>query len=178
MVGGITINTKVVFGSVSESRDRSLPDLARFRLVFSDFLLFRTFLADLSCHFLQEMSASHPEVTQRKQRMQSRGVLGQTTVPNLRESKLTFDDSERMFDLRPNAGFDFLGCATQLPRGRFQVQRSALARHHRNVPIHLKILCFFALFYTAIARICEYVGPLAGSDRPGLPSSHCSAQAR
>ena len=57
---------KAVFGSVSENRDRSLSDLTRFRPVFSDFLPFRTFLADLSCHFLQKMLANHPEVAQRK----------------------------------------------------------------------------------------------------------------
>jgi hypothetical protein len=107
------------------------------------------------------MSANHPQIAQRKQRLQSRSVLGQTTVPNLREAELTLDDSKRMLNLRPNSGFDSLCCVAQLPRGRFQVQRSVLARHHRNVPIHLKILYLFALFYTAIARICEYVGLLA-----------------
>ena len=161
MVGGITINMKSIFESISESCDRSLSDLTRFRSVLSDSLLFRTFWADLSCHFLQEMSANHPQIAQRKQRLQSRSVLGQTTVPNLREAELTLDDSKRMLNLRPNSGFDSLCCVAQLPRGRFQVQRSALARHHRNVPIHLKILCLFAFFYTAIARICEYVGLLA-----------------
>jgi len=86
MFWGIKINMKVVFGSVSESCDRSLSDLTRFRSVLSDFLPFRTFWADLSCHFLQEMSANHTQIAQRKQRMQSRSVLGQTTVPNLREA--------------------------------------------------------------------------------------------
>jgi len=33
MVGDITINTKVVLGSVSENRDRSSSDLARFSLI-------------------------------------------------------------------------------------------------------------------------------------------------
>ena len=63
-----------------------------------------------------------------------------------------------MLNLCPNSGFDSLCRVAQLSRGRFQVQRLALERHHRNAPIHPLILCFFALFYIAIARIWEYVG--------------------
>ena len=73
-----------------------------------------------------------------------------------------------MFNLRPNSDFFSLCCVTQLSRGRFHVQRSVLARHHHNVPIHLQTLCLFALFYTAIARICEYVGLLAVKQILGL----------
>jgi hypothetical protein len=75
------------------------------------------------------MLTNHPEVAQRKQRLQSRSVLGQATVSNLRKTELTLDDSKRMFNLRPNAGSDFLGCVSQLPRGRSQVHHSARARH-------------------------------------------------
>ena len=79
MFCGVTINMKVVFESVSKSFDKSLSGLTRFRSVLSDFLRFRTFWTDLSCHFLQERSANHPQIAQRKQRLQSRSVLGQTT---------------------------------------------------------------------------------------------------
>ena len=75
---------KAVFGSVSENSDRSLSDLTRFRPVFSDFLpsgLFGGFILSL----LAEDACEPPEVPQCKQRMQSRSVLGQTTVPNLRD---------------------------------------------------------------------------------------------
>jgi hypothetical protein len=69
------------------------------------------------------------EVAQRKQRLQSRGVLGKATVSNLRKTELTLGDSKPILNLRPNSGFDSLCCVTQLSRGRFQVQHSALARH-------------------------------------------------
>jgi hypothetical protein len=71
MFGGVTISMKAVFESVSESCGRSLSDLTRFRWILSDFLPFSTFWADLSCHFLQEMSANHPQIAQRKQRLPS-----------------------------------------------------------------------------------------------------------
>jgi len=93
--------------------------------------------------------------------MQSRSFLGQTTVSNLRETELTFDYPKRILDLRAYSSFDALRCIKQLPRGRFQIQRSALSGDHRNVLVHVKTLYLFALFYTAIARIYEYVGLLA-----------------
>jgi len=145
MFWSVTINMKVVFGSVSESCDRSLSDLTRFRSALSDFLPFRTLWADLSCHFLQKMLTNHPEVAQRKQRPQARGVLGQATVSNPRKTELTLDDSKQLLNLRLNSVVDSLCCVTQLSRGRSQVQHSALDRIHRNVPIHLKILCLVAL---------------------------------
>jgi len=132
MFGGVTINMKAVFELVSESCDRSLSDLTRFRSVLSDSLPYMTFWADLFCHFLQEMSANHPQIAQRKQRLQSRSVLGQTTVPNLRESKLTLDDSKRMLNLRPNSGFDSLCCVAPLPRGPVQISRPMLSRNHNR----------------------------------------------
>jgi len=107
------------------------------------------------------MSANRPKDTHRKQLLQARIVLGQTTVSNLREADLAPDDSARMLSLRPDSGFDSLCCVSQLPRNRFHIQRSALTLRHRGVLFHLKILCLFALFYTAIARIWEYVGLLA-----------------
>jgi len=111
---GITRNMKVFFGSVSEGFDRSLPDLNRFRSVFSNFLAFRISRADLPCYRLQKILTNHPEVAQRKQRLKSRGVLGQGTVRNLDEVELTHDDSMRILNLRPISGFDFLCCVTKL----------------------------------------------------------------
>jgi len=106
------------------------------------------------------MLANHSEVAQRKQRLQFRAVLSKSTVPNLRKTELTLDDSKWMLNLRPNSGFDSLCCVAQLLRGSFHVQHPALARYHRNVPIHLKNLCLFALFYTATAQVCEcFVAP-------------------
>ena len=165
---GVTINMRVVVESVSDNCDRSLFDLIRFLSVSSDFPPFRTFGADLSCHFLQEVSANHSKVSRRKKRLRSRGVLGPAAVSNFRKNELTLHKMKRIFDLCPNSGFDSFCCVTRPPRDRFQAQRPAIARHHRNVPIHLKTLCLFAFLYTAIARICEYVGLLSVRKVPRL----------
>jgi hypothetical protein len=62
-----------------------------------------------------------------------------------------------MFDLGQKARLDFLGRVSELPLDFFQIQRTSLARHHHNVPIHLKIVRLSALFYTAIARIFGHI---------------------
>ena len=116
-----------------------------FGSVLSKFSLFGPFLADLPFHVLQKMLSYHPEVAQRKQRLQSRSVLGKTTVSNLHDAELVLHDSERLLKLRPNPGFNSLCCVTLLSRGHFQVHHQAPDRHHLDVPIHLKILRLFAL---------------------------------
>lgn len=53
------------------------------------------------------MSASHPQIRQRKQRHQLCHVLDQTTEARLHITELTLDHSEREFDLRPYLRFGF-----------------------------------------------------------------------
>ena len=48
----------------------------------------------------------HPQVGQREQRVQLRGVLGQSAVAHLHMSKLALDHPKRVFDLGPDAGLD------------------------------------------------------------------------
>ena len=84
--------------------------------------------------------------------MQTRSVLDQTVVPKLREAQLTFDDSKRSFDHCPNASGCFLGWVAQLHSGQFEVESSALFRHHRNMRVDLKILCFFGCFLITISQ--------------------------
>jgi len=139
---------KIDSASISKHSDRLLSDSAPFHSVYSDCPRLSTFRTDRSRHFLQNIFANHSEVAQSKQCMQSRSALGQATVSKLRAF----------------ASFDFLRCINQRPRGPFQIQRSALSGHHRNVPVHAKLLCLFAPSYTAIARICKYIGFLTVQD--------------
>ena len=60
MFWDVTINMRVVSGTVSENCDRTLFELTPSRSVSSDFLPFRIFWADLSCDFSQDMSANNP----------------------------------------------------------------------------------------------------------------------
>ncbi len=55
--------------SIFENSDGFLFDSMSFRSVSSAFPMFSIFLADLYCHFLQEMRAGHPQVAQRKPRV-------------------------------------------------------------------------------------------------------------
>ena len=41
------------------------------------------------------------------------------------------------------------------------MEHPSLRRHHRDVPLHLKILCLYSLLNSAIAGICEHISLLA-----------------
>lgn len=57
---------------------------------------------------LQESAPRHPQIGERKQRMQLRCVLGQSPIANLYVPELALDDPERMFHLGADAGLDVL----------------------------------------------------------------------
>ena len=59
-----------------------------------------------SCLRRHQTAPRHPQVGQRKQRVQLRGVLLQPAVAHLDVPELALDHPERMLDLRPNAGLD------------------------------------------------------------------------
>jgi len=46
---------------------------------------------------LDKFSTSHPQIAQRKQRHQLRGVLGKALVAHLGKAELALDDSKRVF---------------------------------------------------------------------------------
>ena len=61
-----------------------------------------------SCPGSKYLSASHPQVAQREEHRQPRGVLGQTAVAHLGVAELLLDDPEGVLDLGPYAGLGLL----------------------------------------------------------------------
>lgn len=87
-----------------------------------------------SCPGPQQFATHHPEIGQRKQRVQLRGVLGQTSVAHLDVPVLVLENTEGMFDPCSNA---CLHALVPIGQGidRFgQLQQAAFARPHGNVP--------------------------------------------
>ena len=75
----------------------------------------------------QELQARHPQIRQCKQRHQLRRVLGKTLVAHLGESKLAFDDSERVLHLGAHTGLHLLSLVQQIAPWRVLIQWPALA---------------------------------------------------
>lgn len=61
-----------------------------------------------SCLHFQEFASHQPQIGQREQRVQLRGVLGQSTVAQLEVSELALDDPELVLDLGADAGLEAL----------------------------------------------------------------------
>ena len=51
---------------------------------------------------LQQPTPHHPQIAQRKQRVQLRRVLGQSPITHFHVSELAFDDPKRVFHLSPD----------------------------------------------------------------------------
>lgn len=82
------------------------------------------------------MSSGHPHIAQRKQRYQLRRILCQPFVANLGEAKLTLDHSERVLNLRANAGFELLGFVQQAAPRQVLIQRPAFAGARGDMPVN------------------------------------------
>ena len=65
---------------------------------------------------LQQPAPRHPQIGERKQRVQLRRVLGQAPVTHFHVSELPLDDTERVFHLGPDSGFDVFKLVEQLER--------------------------------------------------------------
>lgn len=74
-----------------------------------------------------ELSASHSQVAQRKQRDELRRILGQALVANIGEAELALDDSEGVFHLGANTGLELFRLLDQLTPRR-KLLRHALAK--------------------------------------------------
>lgn len=99
------------------------------------------------------MSSRHPQIAQREQRQQLRGVFRQPPIPHLRVAELPFDHPKRMLHLCPQAGLGvFIGVLQRLHR---LAHLLAQARAQRNMPLHIAPLVLFALAHTLIARITQ-----------------------
>eukprot|EP00952_Eustigmatos_sp_NYUAD-ZCMA_P003416 14924-Eustigmatos_ZCMA.PRE.1 len=116
----------------------------------------------------QKPSAHHPQIAQRKQRVQLRLVLGQAAIAQLHMSELTLDDPERMLHFRPDAGLHVLELVHERAHRRGLIQCAALARTHGHVPVGLDALGFFALAHALVARVGEHIALLPMHQPCGL----------
>lgn len=77
--------------------------------------------------------ARHPQIGQRKQRVQLRRVLGQAAIAHLRMAELALDDTKRMLDLGTDTGLDALDLLGQRIHGIGLVQQLAQPRAHGHM---------------------------------------------
>lgn len=84
-----------------------------------------------------QLVAHNPQVTQRKQCLELLRVLLQFPVAHLHVPKLALEHPKRMFDLRPDTGLELLDLVDQGIDRVVLGQRPALAREHRDVPVHV-----------------------------------------
>lgn len=108
-----------------------------------------------------QLSARHPQIAQREQHRQSRGVLGQPAIPDLGVAKLLFDEAEWVLDLGTDAGLELLRLLQQLMQLALGIKGAALARPHGDFPAHLAVLELLALVHALVARIAPGIGLLA-----------------
>src|ERR1700712_177601 len=95
--------------------------------------------------------ANHPQIGQRKLRLDLGRVLLQTAVPRLQISELTLQNSERMLHLRSHLRFQPFDLLVDPVEPLALVQLAPLARPHRNVPRDRSR--FASLLDALIARI-------------------------
>ncbi len=88
--------------------------------------------AQLSCS--EELAAHHPDIGQRKQRVQLGGVLGQAAVADFDVAELPLDYPEGVFATGAHLRLETFDPVTQLARCRI-AQCPALARPHRHMPL-------------------------------------------
>jgi hypothetical protein len=120
-----------------------------------------------SCPHRHQFSAHQPQIGQREQRVQLRGVLGQSSVADLGMSELALDHPERVFDLGADAGLDLLDLLGDRLAGVAHVQYLAFARAHRHVPVHAGP-GIGPLVSALVTRVAERIGFLAVQQRVGL----------
>ena len=89
---------------------------------------------------LNNSFSHHPQVAQRKQRDQLSRVFDQAPIPSLAIAELALDHPEGVFHLGPNAGLELLQLVDQGVYSFALLQSPALTRHHRNLPIHPRVL--------------------------------------
>ena len=70
-----------------------------------------------SCQAPRQTLAHHPQIGQRKQRVQLRRVLGQSPVTNFHVSKLAFDDPKRVFHFGADTGLDVFKLVELIAQG-------------------------------------------------------------
>jgi len=84
---------------------------------------------------LHKPASSHPDIGQRKQRDELRGILGKPPVAHFDVTELALDNPKRMLHLGPHAGFELFGLFVQRAPGRVLL-RFTLTRAYGHMPIH------------------------------------------
>jgi hypothetical protein len=104
---------------------------------------------------LHKRLSGHPQIRQREQRDQLRGVLGQPPIAHLGVTELAFDHPKWMLDLGTHAGFELFGLIEQgAPASARLAQSAAFARAHGHLPLHVGGLR--ALVCALLARIGKH----------------------
>jgi hypothetical protein len=98
-----------------------------------------------SPQLLQQRASHHPQLGQRKQRVQLRRVLGQSSAAHLHMPELGLDHPDRVFDLGPDARLGPLQRVLDRAHRRVLVQHIALARSHRHMPVDFDVLGLFRM---------------------------------
>lgn len=105
----------------------------------------------------QQLVAHHPQIGQRKQRLELQRVLLQTPVAHLHISKLPLDHPKGVLHLGPDTCLDLLHLVYERVYGvGLFIQLFALARAHRYVPRHASP-GIRALVHALIARVTKPV---------------------
>ena len=111
---------------------------------------------DLQAHSslrpVHKPASSHPDIGQRKQRDELRGILGKPPVAHFEVTELALDDPKRMLHFGAHAGFELFGLFVQRAPGRVLL-RAALYRSHGHMPIHASGVGSFA--GALVARISK-----------------------
>lgn len=115
-----------------------------------------------------QMSPGHPQIAQRKQRRDLRGVLAQSAVADLGKSELPLDHPEGMFDLGTDAGLDLLDLVDHRRQRATQIQSLSLSGPHGHMPLGAPVN-FRSLVDALIARIRKRIAfiPMQKGTGPG-----------
>ncbi len=116
------------------------------------FRAFRPLRTELSR--VHQRSSRHPQVRQREQRAQLRGVLRQSTVAHLRVTELPPHHAEGVLAFGPHVRLEPLDLI-QDPMVFSRAQPLTFARPHGHVPHHTLLHVLRALGHTLVARITE-----------------------
>lgn len=118
---------------------------------------------------LQQPAPRHPQIAQRKQRVQLRRVLGQSPVAHFYVPELPLDDPKRVFHLGPDSSLDVFKLLEHGAHGAVFVQRAAFAgAHGHHMPVDFDALDFFAFGHALVASVGEHIRFFAADQRTGL----------
>src|SRR5690606_35513393 len=127
---------------------------------------FRPSWTHLDCRHRQLM-ARHPQIAQRKQCDDLRGVFHQPAIAHLAITVLAVEYAKWMFHLGPDARLhvlEFTDKRAELARG----QGATTTGFHGHIPARGATAILLALFYAGIARIAKHLALLSMQKGMGL----------